>query len=61
MSENAITDAAVGSDLTATEMSQVVGGSSPVLYGIGYLVGMAAAMIVQTATATDMQPYCFGA
>lgn len=61
MNEMTFNDATLGRDLTEAEMAAVTGGDSPVLYTIGYLLGVGGAMIVQTATDPNMQQYCFGA
>lgn len=61
MNEHAFGATDTGAALTEQEMAGVTGGDGAILYGIGYAIGLFAAMIVQTATNPEMQQYCFGA
>jgi hypothetical protein len=60
MSDHAFADD-FGTALDESEMAEVVGGTSSILYAIGFFAGAVFAMVVQTATSSEMQPYCFGA
>jgi hypothetical protein len=61
MNENAFSGTELGIALTEQELEDVVGGDGYLARKLGYVIGLFAAMVVQTATSPEMQPYCFGA